>query len=50
MHKAEQILVDEQPVAPLMNEADRWLVSDKVSGWADNAVNEHLSKYLSVSK
>lgn len=50
MHKAEQILVDEQPVAVLMNNADLWLVSDKVSGWSDNSVNEHQSKYLSVSK
>ncbi|MGV1770493.1 peptide ABC transporter substrate-binding protein [Agrobacterium vitis] len=50
MHKAEQILVDQQPVAPLMNTANLWLVSSKVSGWGDNAVNEHYSKYLSVSK
>lgn len=50
MLKAEQILVDEQPVAPLLNNADLWLVSDRVSGWFDNAVNEHQSKYLSVSK
>ncbi|WP_429929827.1 peptide ABC transporter substrate-binding protein [Agrobacterium vitis] len=50
MHKAEQILIDQQPLAPLMNLADLWLVSSKVSGWADNAVNEHYSKYLSVSK
>lgn len=50
MHKAEQILVDEQPVAPLMTSASLWLVSSKVSGWYDNVVNEHLSKYLSVSR
>ncbi|MGF9693563.1 MULTISPECIES: peptide ABC transporter substrate-binding protein [unclassified Rhizobium] len=50
MHQAEEILMKEQPVAPLMVSADLWLVSKKVKGWQDNAVNEHLSKFLSVSE
>lgn len=50
MHRAEAILMQEQPVVPLMNTASLWLVSDKVSGWEDNAVNVHLSKYLSVER
>ena len=50
MHQAETILMQEQPVVPLMNTASLWLVSDKVSGWEDNAVNVHLSKYLTVER
>ncbi|MBB2972824.1 peptide ABC transporter substrate-binding protein [Mesorhizobium sp. RMAD-H1] len=50
LHEAEKILMAEQPIAPLMTQADLWLVSDRVKGWQDNAVNSHLSKYLSVSE
>ncbi|MGQ3211366.1 MAG: peptide ABC transporter substrate-binding protein [Shinella sp.] len=50
MHDAEVILMKEQPVAPLLTQADLWLVSDKVKGWADNVNNEHLSRFLSVSE
>ena len=48
LHEAEALIMRDQPVAPLMNDANLWLVSDKVKGWGDNANNEHLSKYLSV--
>ncbi|WP_182084174.1 peptide ABC transporter substrate-binding protein [Aureimonas sp. ME7] len=50
LHEAETLLLKEQPLAPLLNSASLWLVSDKVSGWADNAADEHLSKYLSVAR
>lgn len=50
LHQAETLLLKEQPVAPLLNSASLWLVSDKVSGWNDNAADEHLSKYLSVNR
>lgn len=50
MHDAEAVLVKDSPLAPFMNSANLWLVSSKVSGWGDNAVNEHLSKYLSVAE
>jgi len=50
MHEAETILTNDQPIAPLMNTADLWMVSKKVKGWQDNAVNEHLTKFLSVSE
>ncbi len=50
MHQAETILLKEQPIVPLLNSASLWLVSNKVSGWGDNAVDEHLSKYLSVNR
>ncbi|WP_284778173.1 peptide ABC transporter substrate-binding protein [Agrobacterium sp. lyk4-40-TYG-31] len=50
LHDAEAILMKEQPVAPLLTQADLWLVSNRVKGWEDNAANEHLSRFLSVSE
>lgn len=50
MHEAEAILSAEQPVAPLLNSASLWLVSDRVSGWEDNAKDDHLSKWLTVNR
>ncbi|MDP9734813.1 UNVERIFIED_ORG: hypothetical protein QE446_004956 [Rhizobium sp. SORGH_AS260] len=50
LHEAETILMKEQPVAPLLTQADLWLVSNRVKGWVDNAANQHLSRFLSVSE
>ncbi|WP_420963552.1 peptide ABC transporter substrate-binding protein [Brucella sp. IR073] len=50
LHEAEALLMKDQPIAPLMTQADLWLVSSRVKGWQDNAVNSHLSKYLSISE
>jgi oligopeptide transport system substrate-binding protein len=48
LHDAEQILMDQTAVAPMMNTASLWLVSRKVKGFVDNAVNDHLSRYMSI--
>ena len=50
LHDAEQMVIDDQPNAPLMNQADLWMVSKKVKGWQDNSVNDHRSKFLSLSE
>ncbi|MEP7456264.1 peptide ABC transporter substrate-binding protein [Phyllobacterium sp. SB3] len=50
LHEAEALIMRDQPIAPLMNDANLWLVSDKVKGWGDNPNNEHLSKYLSIAE
>lgn len=50
LHEAEALIMRDQPIAPLVNDANLWLVSDKVKGWGDNPNNEHLSKYLSIEK
>jgi oligopeptide transport system substrate-binding protein len=50
MHEAETILMRDQPVAPLLTQADLWLVSNRVQGWQDNAANEHLSRFLSIAE
>ena len=48
LHDAEQLLMNEVGVAPLMVYASPWLVSKKVHGWQDNAANEHMSRFLSL--
>ncbi|OJF91312.1 peptide ABC transporter substrate-binding protein [Pararhizobium antarcticum] len=50
LHEAEALMMKEQPVAPFLTQADLWLVADKVKGWQDNAANQHLSRFLSVSE
>jgi oligopeptide transport system substrate-binding protein len=50
LHEAEALLMKEQPIAPFLTQADLWLVSDRVKGWQDNAANQHLSRFLSVSE
>lgn len=50
LHEAEALIARDQPIAPLMNDANLWLVADKVKGWGDNPNNEHLSKYLSIAE
>lgn len=50
LHEAETILMRDQPVAPFLTQADLWLVSNRVKGWEDNAANEHLSRFLSISE
>jgi oligopeptide transport system substrate-binding protein len=48
LHDAEQMLMDETAVAPMMNTASLWLVSRKIKGFVDNAQNDHLSRYMSI--
>ena len=48
LHDAEVLLMQDQPVAPLMNDAALWLVSSKVKGFVDNAVNDHLTRFMSI--
>ncbi|MBP1852447.1 oligopeptide transport system substrate-binding protein [Rhizobium halophytocola] len=50
MNEAEQLVVNDQPIAPLMNQAELWMISSRVKGWQDNAVNDHRSKFLSLSE
>lgn len=50
LHEAETILLREQPNAPILSSASLWLVSDRVGGWVDNAVESHKSKDLTVTR
>jgi oligopeptide transport system substrate-binding protein len=48
LHDAEAVLMQDQAIAPLMVEASLWLVSPKVKGFTDNALNEHLTRYMTI--
>ncbi|GAA2881168.1 oligopeptide transport system substrate-binding protein [Aminobacter niigataensis] len=50
LHKAESLLMHDQVIMPLLNIGNLWMVASKVEGFHDNALNEHPSKYLSVSE
>jgi oligopeptide transport system substrate-binding protein len=49
MREAEQILLDEAPIAPLWHEVNRNLVNPRVTGWVDNAVDIHRTRYLCLA-
>ena len=49
LHQAEAIQMHDQPEIPLVTLGNLWLISSHVKGYQDNSVNEHLSKFLSVS-
>ena len=42
--------MDEFGVLPIYYYASRWVVSPKVGGFEDNAVNRHLARWLSKSE
>jgi len=44
--EAEQLLLDDAPIAPLYNYVNKNLVSPRVTGWVDNLVDHHRAKYL----
>ncbi len=48
LHEAETLLMNEAGVAPFMNSGSLWLVKSRVKGFIDNAVNEHLTRYMSL--
>jgi oligopeptide transport system substrate-binding protein len=48
LQDAEQLLMNDTAVVPLMNTASLWLVSRKVKGFVDNAQNDHMSRYMSI--
>ena len=46
--KAEQILLDDYTLAPLLQASRRNLIAKRVTGWVDNPIGYHLTKYLQV--
>lgn len=50
LHRAEALLMRDQPTMPLLNMANLWLVSSRIKGYQDNALNEHPSRFLSLSE
>ena len=47
--EAEAILLQEQPIAPLMVLESKNLVSSQVRGWRANLLDRHLTRYLSLA-
>jgi len=48
LHAAEQVELDEQPVAPLFYSVSRALVRDYVKGWEDNTLNWHRTRFMRI--
>lgn len=50
LQKAEALLNRDQPVVPLIEEVARNLVRPNVTGWQDNPLDVHLSRWLRLEK
>jgi oligopeptide transport system substrate-binding protein len=48
MHGAESVLIEDYPVAPIYFFVSKHLVSDRIAGFEDNALNRHPSRFLSI--
>ncbi len=48
--KAEGLLLEEEPVIPLLFYESKTMVSRRVKGWRDNLLDRHLARYLSVDR
>ena len=46
--RAEQIMLDDEAMAPLLFGVNRNLVSPRITGWVDNAANQHRARWLCV--
>jgi oligopeptide transport system substrate-binding protein len=46
--EAEQILLDDFTLAPMYQESKRNLIAQRVTGWVDNPIGYHLTKFLKV--
>lgn len=48
--EAEAIFLDEMPMIPILFYSSRALVADAVSGWEDNLLDNHATRWLSVGQ
>ncbi|WP_293681039.1 peptide ABC transporter substrate-binding protein [uncultured Phenylobacterium sp.] len=48
--RAEQLMLDDEGIAPIYFVVNRNLVSPKVTGWVDNAPNFHRARWLCLKK
>ena len=46
--EAERLLLEEEPVIPLLFYESKNMVSRRVKGWRDNLLDRHLARYLSI--
>ena len=50
MHKAEAIMLQDQPVAPVYSYVTKRLVRPSLQGWKPNVMDHHYSKYMYLLK
>jgi len=50
LSRAEQLMLDDQAIAPISFTVSRALVSPKVTGWVDNASNFHRARWLCMKR
>jgi ABC-type oligopeptide transport system substrate-binding subunit len=50
LRKAESVLMQDMPVIPLYYYVSRHLVNTRITGFADNVHDIHLSRYLGVAR
>ncbi|MGK9232710.1 peptide ABC transporter substrate-binding protein [Inquilinus limosus] len=48
--KAEQTMLADQPIIPIYVYTSKRMLSTKVTGWQDNVLDNHLSRWLSVER
>jgi oligopeptide transport system substrate-binding protein len=48
--RAEQLMLDQEGIAPMFFVVNRALVSPRVTGWVDNALNFHRARWLCVKR
>ena len=44
--EAEQMLIDDMPIIPIVFYVNKALVNPRVTGWNDNVLHLHRSRYL----
>ncbi|HLZ64620.1 MAG TPA: peptide ABC transporter substrate-binding protein [Aliidongia sp.] len=47
--KAEQLLIDDQPIIPVYHAVTHLLVAPRVRGWVANPADSHRARYLSLA-
>jgi oligopeptide transport system substrate-binding protein len=50
MQQAEKIAMDEYGAIPIYDYVSKWVVSPKIAGFEDNAVDRHFVRYMSKSE
>ncbi len=50
LKSAEQIELDQEPVAPLFYSVSRALVRDYLKGWVDNTLNWHRTRFMRIER
>jgi oligopeptide transport system substrate-binding protein len=50
MKRAEQMMLDDMPIVPMWYLVNRALINPRVTGWEDNIVDIHRSRYLCFSE